>query len=646
MGAEFIVEKGALKGLIFALEKGEEWIMGRDPAQCDIVIEDAKVARKQLICRKIPEGYLIENLSQADPVLVNDRPITQPTLLKNEDRVTVGETVFRFYLERVVEGYGFGVEPHTPREETPPPSEEEEIVPREEIPLPPEEEEVAPQEEMPLSPEEEEVAPQEEMPPPPEEEVAPEEEGRETIFEEIEMAELPEVTIDLTPAIRFLIKVIAGPNTGAEFALELDRDYLIGTDTVRCDVVFNDLSVSREHARIVVSREGSITIEDLKSRNGVIVDGERIADKKTLSANAVIGLGTSAFFLIDREAPAETIVAPVFEVPSEEEKEEVREEEVVVAKAPEEKKPAKPFISTGALILALIVGGFAVLLGIGMVSLFQEKAIEKPKIDYLAEIQAAIKNFPSVNFTYNEASKKLFLIGHVRTGIERSELLYKLQGLTFIKAVEDNIVNDEAVWQEMNILISKNPNFKGVSLHSPEPGIFVLNGYLENEKQAADLTDYMNVHFNYLSLLNNLVVVEQRVVEEVTSRLLQHFYGAITVGFSNGELQLTGYISSTQTDEYEKLVSDFSQIHGVRSVKNFVVSVSPEKGVIDLNRRYPGRYLVTGYSRHGDMNVNVVINGKILTRGDRLDDMTITSIQPNTIFLEKNLLKYKIEYNK
>ncbi|MFZ0564612.1 MAG: type III secretion system inner membrane ring subunit SctD [Chlamydiales bacterium] len=621
MSAEFIAEEGVLKGLILALERGEEWTIGRDPNLCDIVVEDPKVERRHLVCRKSDEGYLIDNLVETNPVFVNNIPVVEPTLLKKDDIVKMGDSLFRFYPEGAPQEFGF---------EAPPPEEE---TPKEELPK-----EEAPKEELPK----EDAAEKETS-----EEAALEEEaleGRETIFEEIEMAELPEMTIDLRPTTRFMLKVIAGPNTGAEFSLDLDRDYLIGTDTALCDVIFNDLSVSREHARLSISSEGIVIVEDLKSRNGVIVDGERIVDKKTLLANAVVGLGTSAFLLIDREAPSETITAPVFEAPSLEE--EKVEEEVGVEKVVEEEKPKKPILPMGSLIISLIIGGLVVLLGIGMVSLLRVEEVEVAAPDYIAEMDEIIKNYPAVRYTYNKATNKLFLMGHVQTGVKHNELLYQLQGLPFIKAIDDNIVNDEAVWQEMNILLSKHAAFKGVSMHAPEPGVFVLNGYLQTEAQRADLMDYINIHFNYLNLLENRVVVEEEVMGEVASRLAQKGLSAVTAAFTNGELQLTGYIGSTQTFEYENLVDSFKEIPGVRSVRDYVVVVSPEQGVVDLNQRYPGRYRVTGYSKHGEVNINVVINGKILTRGDTLDDMTITSIQPNTIFLEKNLLKYKIEYNK
>lgn len=626
MSAEFVAEEGTLKGLILTLEKGESWTVGRDPDLCAIVIEDPKVSRKHVLIRKTEEGFVVENLSESNPAQYKGHPLSEPVLLHAGDTLAIGGTIFRFYPEGAItegEAFEFAHEPSF-FEET-----------LEEEPFEEEGEEALKEEET--------IKEEEEAPIPVEEE--PEEVEQPTIFEEAEEIELPEVNIDLTPTTRFLLKVIAGPNTGAEFALDLEREYLIGTDATTCDIIFNDLSVSREHAKLKVSAEGTVSIADLDSRNGVVVDQEKVK-KKQLIANAIVSLGTSTFLLIDREAPAETIAAPMFEAPGGEEKVEVPSTPVpALEPAAAVAVPKKHIMPAGTLILSLVVLGLAILFGIGMVSLFKSEKIETVRRDYLAEIEDIVKQFSAVRFTYNPSSGVLFLMGHVQTGVEKNELLYKLRGLSFLTGLEDNVVNDEAVWQEMNILLSKHPDFKGISMHAPAAGEFVLSGYLNSEKQAADLVDYMNVNFNYLNRLKNQVVVEQQVVEEVTSRLLQAGMGAVVVHFTNGELQMTGYVSTTQMSAFENLLHVFGAIPGVRSIRNFVVSVSPEQGVIDLSQRYPGRYRVTGYSKHGDININVVINGKILTRGDRLDGMIVTSIQPHTIFLEKDGLKYKIEYN-
>ena len=52
-----------------------------------------------------------------------------------------------------------------------------------------------------------------------------------------------------------------------------------------------------------------------------------------------------------------------------------------------------------------------------------------------------------------------------------------------------------------------------------------------------------------------------------------------------------------------------------------------------------------GFSKRDDESHYVVINGKILTLGDVLDGMTIMNIETTMVLLEKDGLKFKINYN-
>jgi adenylate cyclase len=70
-------------------------------------------------------------------------------------------------------------------------------------------------------------------------------------------------------------------------------------------IVLNDFSVSRRHA-LLSERAGVWTIEDLKSTNGVKVNGE-FAPKSPLKANDVISVGTFALYV--REQPTTKSIA-------------------------------------------------------------------------------------------------------------------------------------------------------------------------------------------------------------------------------------------------------------------------------------------------------------------------------------------------
>lgn len=67
------------------------------------------------------------------------------------------------------------------------------------------------------------------------------------------------------------------PQLAQGVPLELVRgDYVVGRDK-DCDVVVRDLSVSRRHARLTPLSDTSVSIEDLKSRNGTLVNGSKVA---------------------------------------------------------------------------------------------------------------------------------------------------------------------------------------------------------------------------------------------------------------------------------------------------------------------------------------------------------------------------------
>ncbi len=67
-----------------------------------------------------------------------------------------------------------------------------------------------------------------------------------------------------------------------------------------CDVVLGDSNVSRRHARVAFADDGSWTIEDLGSTNGVQVNGRRIAGIHVLASGDRLDVGTvSARFEVE-----------------------------------------------------------------------------------------------------------------------------------------------------------------------------------------------------------------------------------------------------------------------------------------------------------------------------------------------------------
>ena len=80
----------------------------------------------------------------------------------------------------------------------------------------------------------------------------------------------------------------------ADIALSPGR-FFVGRDR-DCQLVLDDPMVSRRHALLVIG-PGGVTVEDLGSRNGVLVNGERIEGRVQLEAGDVLTIGVSQLTL-------------------------------------------------------------------------------------------------------------------------------------------------------------------------------------------------------------------------------------------------------------------------------------------------------------------------------------------------------------
>jgi len=99
MGSKFVAEEGLLKGMTLPLEGATEWVLGRDPDESQIILEDPSVSRKHLALRISPQGIMAENLSETSPILINDEEILEPQLLSNGDSVKIGDGYYRYFSE-------------------------------------------------------------------------------------------------------------------------------------------------------------------------------------------------------------------------------------------------------------------------------------------------------------------------------------------------------------------------------------------------------------------------------------------------------------------------------------------------------------------------------------------------------------------
>ncbi|MCE2982869.1 MAG: type III secretion system inner membrane ring subunit SctD, partial [Parachlamydia sp.] len=245
-------------------------------------------------------------------------------------------------------------------------------------------------------------------------------------------------------------------------------------------------------------------------------------------------------------------------------------------------------------------------------------------------------------YSYNKNTGNLLLLGHVNNAAEKNQLMYNLAGLKFLKNIDDNgIIIDEYVWQEINSVLANNPAWRGITIHSPVAGQFILSGYLETRKQAEQLSDDISINFPYLDLLKKQLVVEEDVISQINVWLQELNLRNVVPKMTNGEVLFTGNAPTDRAAELADLIARTKKIQGVRLVTNNIKGQAAEMGVINISDRYE----VTGQSRLGE-RYTVLINGRILSEGDMLDGMRITSIKPNGVFLEKEGAKYRIDYSR
>ena len=105
------------------------------------------------------------------------------------------------------------------------------------------------------------------------------------------------IVTQLPPGRRISIAILAGPDAGTMYRLEKPRT-TIGRSGA--DLTINDTEASRHHAAIEV-REDSITVEDLKSTNGTMVDGQKLTEPAELQDKSEFQIGTTSLMLIVTE---------------------------------------------------------------------------------------------------------------------------------------------------------------------------------------------------------------------------------------------------------------------------------------------------------------------------------------------------------
>jgi predicted Zn finger-like uncharacterized protein len=108
----------------------------------------------------------------------------------------------------------------------------------------------------------------------------------------------PKITAPQMPSgKRLSLAVINGPDAGSVYRIEKPR---VTIGRTGADLALNDSEISRAHAAVEI-RDTMFYVEDLKSTNGTLVDGQKIAGPTELQNHSEFQVGGSTLMLIVTE---------------------------------------------------------------------------------------------------------------------------------------------------------------------------------------------------------------------------------------------------------------------------------------------------------------------------------------------------------
>lgn len=99
-----------------------------------------------------------------------------------------------------------------------------------------------------------------------------------------------------------LLVAVGGPLDGRRWVVT-EAGVRVGREPTN-DIQVQDPNISRQHARVVLYK-GAVWVQDAGSRNGVFVNGERVADQREVSVGDKVSIGNHQF-----EIGSEAGVAP------------------------------------------------------------------------------------------------------------------------------------------------------------------------------------------------------------------------------------------------------------------------------------------------------------------------------------------------
>jgi pSer/pThr/pTyr-binding forkhead associated (FHA) protein len=111
------------------------------------------------------------------------------------------------------------------------------------------------------------------------------------------------------PLEAIVLRVTEGPATGKLLRVG-GEELLIGRQAPGDGKLGNDIEISRRHARLTRSDDGSFLIEDLGSTNGTFVNGERLSGARVLAPGDKLEMGDTKLTVEVPEPIVDKVIAP------------------------------------------------------------------------------------------------------------------------------------------------------------------------------------------------------------------------------------------------------------------------------------------------------------------------------------------------
>ncbi len=243
------------------------------------------------------------------------------------------------------------------------------------------------------------------------EEITPVKKIPEPQYESTAVIRMPAISTSLNAEVQEIpdstarLVLFAGHLPAQEF--KLNKTIMTIGRTEENNIVLDHKSISREHARIIYENN-TFKILDMKSANGVLVNGEQYA-KTELRNGDIIELGHLKLKFIDEKSPQvyqETAVVRMPQRRPEERREpEPSADEFAYTEPVIKKKRPLPFIIGGSVILAVAVIGIVFFVFRG-----EKQGVQSEDVIYNQKMQDVQRNMLAAN--WGEAKNQLSILAN------------------------------------------------------------------------------------------------------------------------------------------------------------------------------------------------------------------------------------------